>query len=194
MLLNAFNCVLGCRTHWFNLDTPSGQGDYETVLRLQMLHPTLVCSQPVAIEAMTVSGNPAHRTGDIFQMWVAKSRTENNKNKNLQNKSSVPVSRIEYFADTMLLVALPASMPSNPLEGNVKTTKSASHALWLSAQRQLISVDYSLRSACGQVLNMFNTWDNGRGEIQALLYRAVLRTGDPARVFPCRGFVETDIF
>ncbi|XP_075898218.1 mucin-5AC [Nelusetta ayraudi] len=60
-----------CRTQWFNLDNPSGKGDYETVVRLQMLHPTLVCSQPVAIEAMTVSGNPAHRTGDIFQIYDA---------------------------------------------------------------------------------------------------------------------------
>lgn len=122
-----------------------------------MLHPTLVCAQPVAIEAMTVSGNPAHRTGDIFQMWVIKSKIKKEEEKFNQNKNLVPVSCIEYFADTMLLLALPASMPSNPVEGNVKTTKSASHALELSAQRQLISVYYSLRSACGKVLNVFKT-------------------------------------
>lgn len=68
MLLNVFNWTLACRTQWFNMDNPSEKGDYEMVLRLKMLHPTRVCSQPVAIEAMTVSGNPAHKTGDIFQM------------------------------------------------------------------------------------------------------------------------------
>lgn len=52
------------------MDNPSEKGDYETVLGLQMSHPTQICSQPVAIEAKTVSGNPAHKTGDIFQMWV----------------------------------------------------------------------------------------------------------------------------
>lgn len=59
------------------------------------------------------------------------------------------------FADTMLLVALPASMQSNQVEGNVKTTKSDSHALWLSVQGQLINVYYSLR--CGKVQNVFKT-------------------------------------
>lgn len=49
-------------------------------------------------------------------------------------KNFVSVSCMKYFADTMLLVAFPASMPSNQVEGNVKTTKSASHALWLSVQ------------------------------------------------------------
>lgn len=60
----------GCRTRWFNLDSPTGRGDYETILRLQALYPSQVCSQAVAIEAMTVSGIPAHRTHDVFQVWV----------------------------------------------------------------------------------------------------------------------------
>ncbi|KAI3356951.1 hypothetical protein L3Q82_003587 [Scortum barcoo] len=33
-----------------------------------MLYPSQVCSQPLAIEAMTVSGVPAHKTGDVFQV------------------------------------------------------------------------------------------------------------------------------
>ncbi|TNN39814.1 Cartilage intermediate layer protein 2 [Liparis tanakae] len=58
----------GCRTGWFNMDNPTSRGDYETLLQLQMLYPSQVCSRPVAIEAMTVSGVPAHKTGDVFQM------------------------------------------------------------------------------------------------------------------------------
>ncbi|XP_044207409.1 cartilage intermediate layer protein 2 [Thunnus albacares] len=61
----------GCRTRWFNSDNPTGQGDYETLLQVQMVYPSQVCSQPVAIEAMTVSGVPAHKTGDIFQVYDA---------------------------------------------------------------------------------------------------------------------------
>ncbi|XP_033485700.1 mucin-5AC [Epinephelus lanceolatus] len=61
----------GCRTSWFNLDNPTKQGDYETLRQLQMQHPNEVCSQPVAIEAMTVSGVPAHKTGDVFQVYDA---------------------------------------------------------------------------------------------------------------------------
>lgn len=68
VLLNVFHCLAGCRTRWFNLDNPTRRGDYETVLRLQMLYPSQVCSQPVAIEAMTASGVPAHKTGDVFQL------------------------------------------------------------------------------------------------------------------------------
>lgn len=50
------------------MDNPTSRGDYETLLQLQMLYPSKVCSKPVAIEAMTVSGVPAHKTGDVFQM------------------------------------------------------------------------------------------------------------------------------
>uniref|UniRef100_A0A667Z8R1 WxxW domain-containing protein n=1 Tax=Myripristis murdjan TaxID=586833 RepID=A0A667Z8R1_9TELE len=45
----------GCRTRWFDFDNPTGRGDYETLLQLEMVFPNEVCSQPVAIEAMTVS-------------------------------------------------------------------------------------------------------------------------------------------
>ncbi|XP_023271435.1 uncharacterized protein LOC111661954 [Seriola lalandi dorsalis] len=62
---------LGCRTRWFDVDNPKGKGDYETLLQLQMLYPSEVCTQPVAIEAMTLSGVPAHKTGEIFQAYDA---------------------------------------------------------------------------------------------------------------------------
>lgn len=64
------HCLTGCRTRWFDLDDPTRRGDYETLLRVQTLYPSQVCSQPVAVEAMTVSGVPAHQTGDVFQVWV----------------------------------------------------------------------------------------------------------------------------
>lgn len=65
-----FQCCTGCRTRWFDVDTPKERGDYETLLQLQMLYPSEVCTRPVAIEAMTLSGVPAHETGDVFQVWV----------------------------------------------------------------------------------------------------------------------------
>ncbi|CAG6021863.1 unnamed protein product, partial [Menidia menidia] len=61
----------GCRTAWFNVDEPTGRGDYETLVQLQALYPGQVCPRPVAIEAMTASGVPAHRTGDVFQTYDA---------------------------------------------------------------------------------------------------------------------------
>lgn len=61
-------CFPGCRTPWFDLDDPTGRGDYENHLQLLMLHPSQVCAQPLAIEATTVSGVPAHKTGDVFQV------------------------------------------------------------------------------------------------------------------------------
>ncbi|XP_048097017.1 uncharacterized protein si:dkey-205h13.2 [Alosa alosa] len=61
----------GCRTRWFDLDDPTGRGDYETFRQLQIAFPEAVCSQPVAIEAMTTSGVPALQTGDTFQVYDA---------------------------------------------------------------------------------------------------------------------------
>lgn len=61
----------GCRTRWFNLDKPTRHGDYETLRQVQMLFPSQVCSQPVAIEAMTESGVPAHKSGDVLQVYDA---------------------------------------------------------------------------------------------------------------------------
>lgn len=66
--VNAFPCLAGCRTRWFDVDNPTGKGDYETLIQVQMTYPKEVCSQPVAIEAMTVSGVPAHKTGEVFQV------------------------------------------------------------------------------------------------------------------------------
>nr|XP_061828086.1 uncharacterized protein LOC133614254 [Nerophis lumbriciformis] len=61
----------GCRTRWFDLDDPTREGDYETLLQLLRVYPQEVCSQPVAVEAMTVSGIPANLTGDVFHMYDA---------------------------------------------------------------------------------------------------------------------------
>nr|XP_019963007.1 PREDICTED: uncharacterized protein LOC109642605 [Paralichthys olivaceus] len=61
----------GCRTRWFDVDNPTGKGDYETLLQLQMLYPSEVCNQTVAIEAMTLSDVPAHETGDVLQVYDA---------------------------------------------------------------------------------------------------------------------------
>ncbi|XP_057685682.1 uncharacterized protein LOC130911992 isoform X2 [Corythoichthys intestinalis] len=61
-----------CRTPWFNLDDPtSGDGDYETLVELRSLNPDAVCFQPVAVEAMTISGVPANETGDVFLTYDA---------------------------------------------------------------------------------------------------------------------------
>ncbi|XP_037134958.1 transmembrane protein 269 isoform X1 [Syngnathus acus] len=61
-----------CRTDWFDLDNPTNGGDYETLVKVQRLNTAgVICAQPVAVEAMTVSGIPAHKTGDVFQMYDA---------------------------------------------------------------------------------------------------------------------------
>ncbi|KAJ8372067.1 hypothetical protein AAFF_G00294810 [Aldrovandia affinis] len=61
----------GCRTRWLDADNPTGQGDYETLLQLQMRYPGEICSQPIGIEAITVSGTPALQTGDTFLIYDA---------------------------------------------------------------------------------------------------------------------------
>ncbi|XP_035501792.1 uncharacterized protein si:dkey-205h13.2 [Scophthalmus maximus] len=64
----------GCRTRWFDVDDPTGEGDYETLLQLQMLYaPGRLCTQPVAIEAVTLAGVPAHKTDDVLQVYDATS-------------------------------------------------------------------------------------------------------------------------
>ncbi|XP_061667076.1 uncharacterized protein LOC133495980 [Syngnathoides biaculeatus] len=63
--------MTGCRTRWFDLDDPTSDGDYETLVELQRVNAAEVCPQPVAVEAMTTSGIPAHETGDVFQMYDA---------------------------------------------------------------------------------------------------------------------------
>ncbi|KAK1159469.1 hypothetical protein AOXY_G22176, partial [Acipenser oxyrinchus oxyrinchus] len=57
-----------CRTRWFNRDSPSGKGDYETLLQLQEEYPGEICSDLWSIEALTLSGIPASQTGNIFQV------------------------------------------------------------------------------------------------------------------------------
>ncbi|XP_051914489.1 uncharacterized protein LOC127596255 [Hippocampus zosterae] len=60
-----------CRTGWFNVDNPANGGDYETLDKVQRVNAAGVCSQPVAVEAMTVTGIPAHKTGDVLQTYDA---------------------------------------------------------------------------------------------------------------------------
>uniref|UniRef100_A0A8D3BGI9 Si:dkey-205h13.2 n=1 Tax=Scophthalmus maximus TaxID=52904 RepID=A0A8D3BGI9_SCOMX len=63
-----------CGTRWFDVDDPTGEGDYETLLQLQMLYaPGRLCTQPVAIEAVTLAGVPAHKTDDVLQVYDATS-------------------------------------------------------------------------------------------------------------------------
>ncbi|KAF3861168.1 hypothetical protein F7725_001423, partial [Dissostichus mawsoni] len=57
----------GCRTRWFDEDDPSERGDFETLIQLKMMFPDEICSEPISIEAKTLSGVPANQTGDLFQ-------------------------------------------------------------------------------------------------------------------------------
>ncbi|MBN3301341.1 CILP1 protein, partial [Amia calva] len=70
-----FTCTGGfcsdCRTDWFDIDDPSGNGDYELLSELLALSPREVCASPLAMEAQTLSGTPASLTGDIFQVYDA---------------------------------------------------------------------------------------------------------------------------
>ncbi|XP_069040028.1 uncharacterized protein [Lepisosteus oculatus] len=61
----------GCRTRWFDVDDPSGNGDYEVLSELLTVYPREICSRPLAIEAQTRSGTPASLTGDTFQVYDA---------------------------------------------------------------------------------------------------------------------------
>ncbi|KAK3541114.1 hypothetical protein QTP86_015404, partial [Hemibagrus guttatus] len=53
-------------TRWFNRDNPGGFGDHETLDRLRVEYPGEICSNPISIEAQTVSGVPAWQTGQVF--------------------------------------------------------------------------------------------------------------------------------
>nr|XP_015192309.1 PREDICTED: uncharacterized protein LOC107075500 [Lepisosteus oculatus] len=60
-----------CRTGWFDIDDPSGRGDYETLQQILVEHPEGVCSDPLGIEAMTTAGTPALQTNNVFQVYDA---------------------------------------------------------------------------------------------------------------------------
>uniref|UniRef100_A0A667YNE2 WxxW domain-containing protein n=1 Tax=Myripristis murdjan TaxID=586833 RepID=A0A667YNE2_9TELE len=60
-----------CRTRWFDSDNSTGNGDYEVLSELLMRYPREICPQPIAIEAQTISGNPASSTSDSFLIYDA---------------------------------------------------------------------------------------------------------------------------
>ncbi|KTF85091.1 hypothetical protein cypCar_00012331, partial [Cyprinus carpio] len=58
-----------CITKWFDHDDPSGNGDYELLADLLSTNPGEICPSPIAIEAQTISGQPASQAGNIFQVY-----------------------------------------------------------------------------------------------------------------------------
>ncbi|XP_042569724.1 uncharacterized protein si:dkey-205h13.2 [Cyprinus carpio] len=63
--LSTQNCI----TKWFDHDDPSGNGDYELLADLLSTNPGEICPSPIAIEAQTISGQPASQAGNIFQVY-----------------------------------------------------------------------------------------------------------------------------
>ncbi|KAK7882740.1 hypothetical protein WMY93_028914 [Mugilogobius chulae] len=55
-----------CWTQWFDRDDPSGTGDWETLSNLQMENPGKICSRPLHIQVLTVSGQPVSSTGNMI--------------------------------------------------------------------------------------------------------------------------------
>lgn len=76
-----------------------------------------------------------------------------------------------YFADMMLVVVLPVWTPSSPVEGSAKTTRSASHARWLSVQCELSVQNSStaFKGFTGGVQGAFNLRDNGWSQKKCIL-------------------------
>ncbi|KAF7692118.1 hypothetical protein HF521_011085 [Silurus meridionalis] len=58
-----------CYTQWFNRDSPTGFGDYETLDRLRVEYPGMICLKPLTIEATTLSGLSASSTGQVFEYY-----------------------------------------------------------------------------------------------------------------------------
>ncbi|KAL7889651.1 hypothetical protein AOLI_G00019090 [Acnodon oligacanthus] len=56
-----------CYTQWFDRDDPSGKGDYETLVDLRIEYPGKICPKPLSIQATTISGVPAEKTGEVIQ-------------------------------------------------------------------------------------------------------------------------------
>ncbi|KAI4903731.1 hypothetical protein NFI96_005124 [Prochilodus magdalenae] len=52
---------------WFDRDDPSGNGDYETLEHLRTEYPGKICSKPLGIQATTMSGVPAKKSGRVIQ-------------------------------------------------------------------------------------------------------------------------------
>ncbi|XP_059212886.1 mucin-5AC-like [Centropristis striata] len=56
----------GCWTQWFDRDNPSGTGDWETLSSLLKANPGKICTQPIGVEAKTLSGLTAAAAGDVI--------------------------------------------------------------------------------------------------------------------------------
>uniref|UniRef100_A0A673HU12 Si:dkey-205h13.2 n=1 Tax=Sinocyclocheilus rhinocerous TaxID=307959 RepID=A0A673HU12_9TELE len=62
--------IQSCVTRWFNSDNPKTNGrDSELLSDLLSMYPGQICTNPIGIEAQTVSGQAAYTTGDIFQVY-----------------------------------------------------------------------------------------------------------------------------
>lgn len=68
ILSKLFWYLSACISKWFDRDDPSGNGDYELLADLLSMYPGEICPTPIAIEAQTISGQPASQTGNIFQV------------------------------------------------------------------------------------------------------------------------------
>uniref|UniRef100_A0A3Q3BC91 WxxW domain-containing protein n=1 Tax=Kryptolebias marmoratus TaxID=37003 RepID=A0A3Q3BC91_KRYMA len=56
-----------CWTQWYNRDTPSATGDWETLADLRKENPGKLCPHPSAVQAVTIFiGIPAEQTGQTF--------------------------------------------------------------------------------------------------------------------------------
>ncbi|KAL4593384.1 cartilage intermediate layer protein 2 [Arapaima gigas] len=58
-----------CWTEWFDIDDPTETGDYETTTKIRATYPGHLCPRPRGMEAVTISGIPAKRTGDKFEKF-----------------------------------------------------------------------------------------------------------------------------
>lgn len=67
--------TLGCKarwTDWLDRDEPTGTGDDETLPRLLIEHPYMVCKQPVAIDARIADGRLAAESGNVLRKFSEK--------------------------------------------------------------------------------------------------------------------------
>ncbi|XP_074472131.1 uncharacterized protein LOC141756361 isoform X2 [Sebastes fasciatus] len=56
----------GCYTQYFDRDNPGGTGDWEILFNLHREYPGKICSNPIAIEAVTLGGLTPAATGDVI--------------------------------------------------------------------------------------------------------------------------------
>ena len=61
-------------TRWFNVDHPTGHGDYERLEAVRYYHPGEVCDSPTEVDARTILGIPAYRTGERCVIRVCTTR------------------------------------------------------------------------------------------------------------------------